>query len=295
MDCHNPLTVPRPSGRGFFDKMRIPCGKCLPCLQRKRNEWTFRLNTELKHSSTAFFITLTYSDENIPLSESGHYTLFKRDLSAFMKRLRVTVARHIDNALNTPQNTKLRFFSVGEYGDQTHRPHYHLLLFNLPGFDHRPISYKRLTNLLDKTWGKGFVSIGKVEPASIHYVTGYSLVLQEYKDEFDDRQKPFNLMSQGIGRQYMTEQKKEFHKKGMASYMVHQGHKVQMPRYYKDRIFSESEKAEIAYKNGIIGYDKEQTEFIDLVSRGINPRTYADAVRDQALSRAKALKRKQRM
>ena len=41
----------------------VPCGKCAACMQRKRSEWSVRLQNELQYASSAAFITLTYSDE----------------------------------------------------------------------------------------------------------------------------------------------------------------------------------------------------------------------------------------
>lgn len=64
------------------------------------------------------FVTLTYDNESVPLLENGSPTLVPRHLQLFLKRLR----HHMP--------TKLRFFAVGEYGNETWRPHYHLGLFN---------------------------------------------------------------------------------------------------------------------------------------------------------------------
>jgi len=62
----------------------------------------------LCHEDNAF-ITLTYDNENLP----ENATLVPKDLKDFQKRLRYHA------------NIDLRFFSVGEYGEKTQRPHYH--------------------------------------------------------------------------------------------------------------------------------------------------------------------------
>lgn len=66
------------------------------------------------------FLTLTYSDEHLPLTDTGLPTLDPRRLQLFLKRLRKA---HEPNTF--------RFFGVGEYSDAW-RPHYHLILFNYP-------------------------------------------------------------------------------------------------------------------------------------------------------------------
>ena len=84
----------------------VPCGKCAACLTNKRKEWTFRLNQELHVSSSSFFITLTYDDEHIPVTEEGLPTFSKRDIQLFIKRLRK----------NT--NRKISYYIVSEYGEK---------------------------------------------------------------------------------------------------------------------------------------------------------------------------------
>ena len=90
----------------------FPCGKCLPCVITRRQEWTCRLLLEMKVSLWTYFVTLTYADIDLPPQGQLH----KPDLQDFFKRLR--------------KNTglKLRYFAAGEYGEKG-RAHYHLLVF----------------------------------------------------------------------------------------------------------------------------------------------------------------------
>ena len=60
------LSLSPANGRGAKDRITIPCGKCLPCKMRKRSSWSFRLVQELRYSKSAYFITLTYDDFNVP-------------------------------------------------------------------------------------------------------------------------------------------------------------------------------------------------------------------------------------
>ena len=97
----------------------VPCGKCLACSSNYRRDWVARMLLESQAHSDSVFITLTYSDENLP--DRG--SLVKRDLQLFLKRLR----RRLDR-LN---RDKIRYFACGEYGDNTNRPHYHAIIWNL--------------------------------------------------------------------------------------------------------------------------------------------------------------------
>ncbi len=58
----------------------------------------------------------------------------------------------------------IRFYLVGEYGDKTLRPHYHIALFGAPLSDHIQI---------EKTWKHGHVHIGDLTPQSAAYLCGY--------------------------------------------------------------------------------------------------------------------------
>lgn len=62
----------------------VPCGKCPSCLANQRQEWVFRLKQEYEASVFAIFVTLTYSDENLPKDLSVN----KKDIQDFHKRLR---------------------------------------------------------------------------------------------------------------------------------------------------------------------------------------------------------------
>ena len=96
----------------------FPCGKCPPCLRRRVSGWSFRLVKQGEQACSALFVTLTYDDEKVPKTASGLMTLQKSDLQKFFKRLRKKT------------HEKISYYAVGEYGDKTQRPHYHIILFN---------------------------------------------------------------------------------------------------------------------------------------------------------------------
>jgi len=67
----------------------VPCGKCLACSSNYRRDWVARMILESQAHSDAVFVTLTYSDDNLP--DRG--SLVKRDLQLFFKRLRRRLER----------------------------------------------------------------------------------------------------------------------------------------------------------------------------------------------------------
>ncbi len=132
-----------------------PCGQCLPCLIGKRREWTFRILQESTLHADTVFVTLTYDDDHLP--ENG--TLVPRDLQLWVKKVRRMLYPKL-----------VRFYACGEYGDLTHRPHYHAILY---GVD------RSYAGNLCRLWGKCSPRRFTVEPlseASIQrssYICGY--------------------------------------------------------------------------------------------------------------------------
>lgn len=121
------------------------------------------------------FLTLTYNESSCP--QDGN--LQPDDLRLFLRRLK--------HKLNRPT---LRFYAVGEYGDKTQRPHYHLILFGL----HPTYPEKILAEL----WGKGFVCVRPVSTEVMSYVMGY-VVKKWTKSTPDGRTPEFASMSRNPG------------------------------------------------------------------------------------------------
>ena len=227
MQCFTPFRVRNKSKDWQNQNLMIdvPCGKCLACTKRRASQWTFRLMEETKVSSSACFITLTY--EKTPISENGFRTLNKRDVQLFIKRLRK----------KCPTN-KLRYYLCGEYGPNgTLRPHYHIILFNLP---------KSLISNPQKiadTWQNGFIQIDNNNLKTIQYVAGYVTKGSfERLNNQDDRLPDFSLMSKGLGANYLTPQMIDYYRKRQVACIVkEEGKIISMPRYYREKIFSKKE------------------------------------------------------
>ena len=100
------------------------CGQCMPCRIRRRKEWETRLMLEWKTWNQGAFVTLTYSPEYLPDADQWKGgNLIKSDLQKFMKRFR----KYFNEKYG---DRKIRFFGCGEYGTQSKRAHFHILIFN---------------------------------------------------------------------------------------------------------------------------------------------------------------------
>lgn len=196
MLCRNPYMAPGGNAYG--------CGQCMPCRVNKRRMWTHRIMLEATQHDNNSFWTLTYDDAHIPLLESGLQTLNRKHLTDFIKRLREDY-----------QPLKLRYFNVGEYGDQSERPHYHLALFNYPACRRGITQFNRRSNCCSicervlRIWGSGIVHSGQLENNSAAYIAGYVTKKLTNKDDprLKGREKEFASMSlkPGIGAGFMDE------------------------------------------------------------------------------------------
>lgn len=231
--------------------MSLPCGKCPNCMKRRTSGWSFRLVKEGEVSDTALFVTLTYDTQYVPLTKNGYMTLDKRDIQTFMKRLRKDSDR------------KLKYYICGEYGGKRNRPHYHAIIFNAD------------PEKVEKAWSYytpggrrislGSVYIGTVTGASIGYVLKYMQKIPRKKlHERDDRSKEFSLMSKGLGANYVTDAMKKWHHNSILDRMyvpMLDNKKIATPRYYKDRVYSETQKLQITSHFKKIMPDKFEEEY----------------------------------
>ncbi len=202
------FTDPHDYGKPYVDStwyQTVPCGKCASCRCDYSREWSNRMILELADHDKAIFLTLTYNNENLPISDMGFPTLSKRDIQLFLKRLRKKFPDH-----------KIRFYLAGEYGSKTHRPHYHAIIYGI-GIDSFSDTYFRGNNeigqpfyssqILESIWSKGFVLFSEVTWRTCNYVARYVLKKQQQVEDSDGVCcLPFNLSSRkpGIGMSHAS-------------------------------------------------------------------------------------------
>lgn len=205
--------------------MVVPCGQCSFCAATKRSDWATRLEYEGRLHVVKKFVTLTYANPHLTWKD-GVPQLVKSDLQKWFKRVRKTGA-------------KVRYFAVGEYGSHTYRPHYHILLFGDVAED-----------VLRKAWPFGHVHIGQVTQASIMYCLGYIVNAKSWQMKVG-RVRPFAIMSRkpGLGANYLSPQMRQWHLDDRRNYVLVDGVKRHLPRYYKTKIFSKIDLVRIAVRD----------------------------------------------
>ena len=257
--CISPINIPDENKvqRKFY------CGVCPQCVKRRQMQWAFRLKQEQKVSLGSKFITCTYDDDHLTITEDGP-TLVYGNHQAFMKRLRKANSEY--NQKTGLENRPLRYYAVGEYGEKDQRPHFHYLLFNLQ------VSMSTLP-VIQEIWQNGIVDIRPVITPRINYVVGYFQKQMHLKH--NDRRLPTKpFMSRGLGDAYLTPATINYHRQHMDPFIkTHGNQRVPMPRFYKDKIFNYDELAEV---------NQKAQDFID----ELDPQTDYEIVKSEEYKRA---------
>lgn len=157
------MRCPNPTVEGF------PCRACDACKINDRRLWTNRILLESALHSSSVFVTLTYDDDHLPETQTAIGSLSPDDLKNFWKKLRKSIS---------PK--KIRYYAVGEYGDETFRPHYHAIVFGYPSCEWGGTRKSSKVccgpcEVIKSAWGKGHIELGDLTPESAQYCAGYTL------------------------------------------------------------------------------------------------------------------------
>lgn len=266
MSCYHPIPcwyysqadprklffTPPPTAPGVVE-LTVPCRQCIGCRLDYSRQWATRIYHESLLYSDNYFVTLTYAPESLPIKdtinlETGELVtgnpLVPEHLTKFMKDLRRYWSYHFDH-------DNVRFYGVGEYGENTGRPHLHICIFNLPHLDDLiPFFTNKLgqqiylSPLIETIWSKGQVSVGAVTWQSAAYVARYMLKKQKGKDAqwFYDSQaitSEFVRMSRrpGIGFDWYAAHKDSLYPDDSLIVPTLKGAMQVKPPAYYDRLF----------------------------------------------------------
>lgn len=290
----------------LFQKWLVPCGCCDECKADKAHEWSNRLMLEslAQGEDRSWFVTLTYDDDHLPVDfvcdrENGSVglkgVLMMSDVSSWLKRLR--------SRLN---QSGVRFFAAGEYGDASRRPHYHVILFaDLPDVRSlRPVDGDKFVSLprgtmfsqiIEDTWCKGGTSVSPANLYTMSYVSGYvqkkltGKALQDYDqlvkllqiDYPDLKVQPPEraLMSRrpGIGVPYFESHVAECETGTVAVPVPHGAMRMKLPRLMERRIDDQK-----------LSLIKSRRNRLSLASRDLKKRYLATAVDYDLLNKKRA-------
>lgn len=206
MTCIHPLTLKR--GRGWYLSQVVPCGRCISCKINRAEDWAHRMRWERDYFDDVSFVTLTYSDDFLPLDRS----VDKYELQCFFKRLRKELG-----------DRKIKYFACGEYGEEGGRPHYHAVIFG--------IACDRDSEAVRQCWGKGNVSLSVFTSGRALYCAGYLLKEVDSRVDLRGCTPPFALMSKKLGLRFAEA---NLHRVFSGKLSI-DGSPVAVPRYFRKK------------------------------------------------------------
>ena len=237
--CRNPVWVEN-------QKCYFGCGNCRCCRLNRRSEWTLRMTHEAsRYNYKAVFVGLSYDEQHIP----KHRTLVKRDIQLFFKSLRRKIDYYYKKeGLKAP---KIKYYACGEYGPQTHRPHYHLIIYGLD---------MKFADMIYKTWNKcqpqGFhCSLVRTRRA-YGYTAGYASKKlgtrygKHFKEKYPNKCPEFQLQSLNLGSNFLDDPNNYDKETGM--YRHGKEWRI-LPRYYRKKLNIDAK----VYKNVIEEYHEK--------------------------------------
>lgn len=246
--------------KGGLAHLTVNCRKCVGCLRRRSFDYAIRSVHESRLHKKNLFVTLTYSDSNLP-DNNG---LKRSHIQDFVKNFREVCRREYNHV-------GIRIFYCGEYGTKsTMRPHYHIILFNVPpNLDLRPVlSFKRSSRtcyrskIIFNCWKKGIINIQDCTPATCSYVAQYVSKKNKFNSSFEKGREPEFIQGStrpGLGYSWLFE-----HNEGYNALRLFETCKVPFyssdgtpiyvypPRYYIDKFCEIFSNFRNAFKNALL-------------------------------------------
>ena len=244
--------------------MQVACGQCIGCRLDKSRDWAVRsiheAQTQEENGNENCFITLTYDDQHLP--RNGSLSKPLRDAAG--KQVKSSHFQLFMKALRREPNVKdVKFFHCGEYGDKTHRPHYHALLFGHSFPDkkyhcNRGINTAYISDQLNDLWPYGLTEIGNLTFASAAYTARY-IMKKQYGEQANDHynqivefepdtgeiiqmehiEPEYTTMSNGIGEDWYNKYSQDLWANDQVVIDPRDGTKpftCRVPRYYREKL-----------------------------------------------------------
>ena len=236
-----------------------PCKTCIECRNMRRQDFENRIKFEIQDFNyVASFISLTYRDDELPIllpegsAIVGKYfgsippaygsTLYPTDISNFCDKMQKRMKRKYGYSG--------KYIAVGEYGDDNHRPHFHIIYAGLPSGGTRKEVYD--------CWNKGNIDIRPVDKGAVRYVLDYIdkqvFGAKSLYEQYGDFYPPFAHFSKGLGFNWINEHLEDFNEYGELIY-GDSGKKIILNPYLKDK-YNFKDKPYNKFPESVIEYAK---------------------------------------
>lgn len=254
---HNPKYKPNKKNGGqtpaVIDKrvlyVPIGCGNCIECRKQKARQWHVRLLEDIKTNTNGKFITLTFSNQSYKELAEEIQTKWQITGYELDNQIATLATRRFLERWRKEYTKSLRHWLVTELGHNgTENIHLHGIIW--------PTTNTQFDTLAS-IWNYGYVwprlgtrqhKTNYVNSRTITYITKYVTKLdvqhKYYKSQI--------LTSPGIGANY-TQNKNSGNwqlnrfkgENTIETYRTESGHKIAMPTYWRNKIYTETEREKL--------------------------------------------------
>lgn len=211
-------------------KLVVGCGKCLLCKKAYQSKWRLRLNHEFMYGghdvANSWFCTFTIAESYYKLALVNPSKLIRDFLENYRYQVRKRYGK----------GKSILHWIVSERGEERGRLHFHGILFDslLP------------KSVVEDCWKFGFVAFKTLTIKRCGYVTKYITKGNSPKAcQESIEHQPRVWCSSGIGKCY-TELEETSHNhitsQGLVPFIVKNNFVYGMPRYYKQKIFTDEQR-----------------------------------------------------
>lgn len=219
----------------------VGCQKCIECKKQKSRQWQVRLSEEIRHNKKGTMVTLTFSNEEYAKLYKEITGLSGYDLD---NEIATLATRRFLERWRKEYKKSVKHWLITEIGGTRYENiHIHGIIFT------------ENKKEIERIWKYGFVYLGEyVSEKTINYIV-------KYVNKTDQKHKEYNskiLTSPGIGKNYLEriDSTKNIYnnEKTIETYTNRQGLKMNLPTYYRNKIYTEEEREKL----WIMKLDKEE-------------------------------------
>lgn len=227
----------------------VGCNKCIECTKQKARGWQVRLNEHIRTHHTGKFITFTFSNESIAKLAKK----FKLEGYLLDNEIATLATRRFLERWRKKYKISIEHWLITELGTQnTENIHLHGILFTnkykhaklLPGIAQQ-YEQEQIQDL-ENIWQYGHIFRGQwVNEQTVNYIIKYVHKVDTKHPNY----QPKILTSKGIGSNYINRPdatKNQFQNdKTDERYYTRKGIKINLPIYYRNKIYNEDEREEL--------------------------------------------------
>lgn len=207
----------------------VGCGNCIECRKLRQREWKIRIQEELKRNKDAQIVTLTFNEESLN-------RIMKKYGVREANEVAIKAVREFTERWRKKYKKTIKHWLIVELGHKgTERVHMHGILWT-----------KLKKKEIEERWKNGFVHVGyDMSERAVNYTMKYVMKVDKDHENFKGR----ILVSKGIGKGFIESyDAKRIKKENGETIRSNNGVEIQMPIYYKNKLYSEEEKEKLWIK-----------------------------------------------